>query len=108
MKTDFLFLTIIYALVFLYAIRRLVVGLIVIAANRNLGHRDTYFSEPENPIFLALTIVFGFFGYAAFRCYQSPDSNLFFKWVVLLPLGLVLLSSLWAIITLISAGGIWS
>lgn len=108
MKTALLVITILYLVSFLYFAYLLAMTLFVHFANMNLGHEDDYFGDVTNIIYLVLTLVFGLFAGIGWYAYRHPSLPAVFKWLVFLPLGLVLAYLIFAIFILIFGAGRWN
>jgi hypothetical protein len=108
MKTALLVTTILYLVSFLYTAYLLAITVIVHFANKNLGHQDDYFGEVTNVVYAVLTLVFGFFVAIGWYVYRNPGVHAVFKWLVFIPLGLVLLYLIFAIGILVFGAGKWN
>lgn len=108
MKKVLLILTVIYLLAFLNFLYGLVLRIYVHFANKNLGHHDDFFADVTTTWHVVMSIVFFLFAFGAYKAYKSPASHSILKWLVFLPVGLVVLYVLWAIIIIISSGGKWN
>lgn len=108
MKTALLVITILYLVSFLYFAYLLAMTIFVQFANMNLGHEDDYFGDVTNIIYLVLTLVFGLFAGIGWYAYRRPSLPAVFKWLVFLPLGLVLAYLIFAIFILIFGAGRWN
>jgi hypothetical protein len=108
MKTALLVTTILYLVSFLYTAYLLSITLFVHFANKNLGHQDEYFADVTNTIYLVLTLVFGLFAGIGWYAYRHPNLHAVFKWLVFIPLGLVLAYLIFAIFILIFGAGRWN
>lgn len=108
MKKSLLILSVIYLLAFVNFIYGLVLRIYIHFANKNLGHHDDFFGDVTNILHLVMTVVFSLFAFGAYKAHKSPAANPILKWLVFLPVALIVLYFLWGILIIFSSGGKWN